>query len=316
MLRYKDFSLIKPNSHQINQISNLIIDDNGSVFHGVELNKIVENNFGTELFYFVDNPANMTCFSPIHVDSNKYGFKRYNFMPLGDIPYAGFVGKQEININNLSIGFFESIKYCGFPYAIDTIHKHQVESFGETNMVDLSLDEDEIFTKIIHSKRRNMIRKALKSGVTIKVYSNQEGFEKFWPLLESLHIKLGYKRFTFDYYNAIFQYFAKKQDAFVLLAFKEEKPISGIFIIGNKNYMHYYKGASLSQVKNEGQGELMQWEAIKLSKSLGIKYYDLCNLDKNNLPAIYKFKTGISQNIVNYPKFSKNRLGYKIFNKF
>ena len=59
----------------------------------------------------------------------------------------------------------------------------------------------------------------------------------------------------------------------------------------------------------------MQWEAIKTAKSLGSKYYDLCSLDKEKLPAIYRFKTGISQNIVRYSKYAKNNFGYKILNK-
>ena len=79
--------------------------------------------------------------------------------------------------------------------------------------------------------------------------------------------------------------------------------------------MHYYKGAGLFDVKNEGQGELLQWEAIKISKSLGTKYYDLCNLDKDNLPSIYRFKTGISNTIYKYPKLTKNKLGYKVLNR-
>jgi len=59
----------------------------------------------------------------------------------------------------------------------------------------------------------------------------------------------------------------------------------------------------------------LQWEAIKLSKSLGVKCYDLGNLQKEILPSIYKFKTGISNNVIQYPVYSKHSLGYKIVNK-
>ena len=161
-----------------------------------------------------------------------------------------------------------------------------------------------------------MIRKAIKSGINTKQYFTEDGFIEFWPILEKLHKKLGYSNYSYDYYNKIFKNYGNKKRAFFLIAYKEERPISGVFIIGNKNYMHYYKGAGLFDVKNEGQGELLQWEAIKTSKSMGIKYYDLCNLDKDKLPSIYRFKTGISNNICRYPKFTKNQLVFKMMKKF
>lgn len=316
MLRYKGYSLIKPSKIQIKRIEKVIIENIGSVFHDMALNKIVENNFKTDLFYFVDDPDHINCFSPVHILKNKYGFNRYYFSPLGDIPYAGFAGKASIDFKDLTVGFFESIKYSGFPYTNDLIHKtNGVLHNGETNMVDLALDENAIFDTIIHSKRRNMIRKAGKSGISTKCFYTEEGLRFFWPILEELHKKLGYKNYTYEYYNKILKAYSDKKQAFILMAFKEQNPISGIFVLGNQNYMHYYKGAGVFGVKNEGQGELLQWEAIKISKSLGAKYYDLCNLEKEKLPAIYRFKTGISKHIVPYYKYNKNNFGYKILSK-
>lgn len=315
MLRYKGFSLIKPNETQSEKISQIIDNFNGSIFHEVELNKIVQYNFNSDLFFLVDNPENIKCLAPVHISKNKLGLKRYLLSPMGDIPYAGFVGELRIDVKQLKVGLLESIKYTGFPYIQDTIHDDIVSEFGETNMVDLSLEEDEIFNSVIHSKRRNMIRKASKVGITIKTYFSQDGLKEFWPILEGLHKKLGYTSLTFDYYNKLFQNYVEKKQAFVSIAFKDNTPISGILVLGNKNYMHYYKGASLFGIKNEGHGELLQWEAIKTCISLGVKYYDLCNLDKEKLPAIYRFKTGISQNIIKYRKHTLNNLGYKILNK-
>lgn len=316
MLKYKDFSLIKPKGDNYQRIYGIINDCNGSIFHEIDLNKIVSDNFKSELYYFVNDPNNINCCTPIHITKDKFGIKRYNCNPLGDIPYGGFVGKGLIDLEALSIGPFESLKYLGFPYVEDIIHKANGNLIkGETNMVDLSLDEDIIFSSVIHSKRRNMIRKASKSGISTKSFFTEEGLKEFWPILDELHKKLGYTNFTYNYYNKIVKNYGSKEQAFVIMAYKNERPISGVFIIGNKNYMHYYKGAGDFGIKNEGQGELLQWEAIKLSKSIGAKYYDLCNLDKDKLPAIYRFKTGISQQIIPYNKFTKNSIGYKILNK-
>lgn len=316
MLKYKGFSLIKPNAGQRVEINLIIENQFGSVFQDVELNEIVQKHFKTELFYLVDNPNNIKNLTPVHIQKSKFGLKRYHFKPLYDIPYAGFVDESNIKFNEISVGLFESYVYCGLPATKKSNNNESSLNNGETSFIDLSLDEDDIFNGVIHSKRRNMIRKAIKSGIVIKKYTNDEGLKYFWPILDELHNKLGYSHLKEDYYKDIVNTYGPKNQAYILVAFKEGIPVSGIFILGNKNYMLYYKGSSKFGAKNEGQNELLQWEAIKICKSIGVNYYDLGNLDKQNLPHIYKFKTGISNNIVNFPIYTKSSLGYKVVNKF
>lgn len=160
-----------------------------------------------------------------------------------------------------------------------------------------------------------MIRKAVKSDISVRTFNDEQGLDELWPLLEKLHEKLGLGFLSYAYYKDVLNYYGAKNKAFILIAYKNGRPISGIFLVGNENYMHYYKGASSFEVKNEGQGELLQWEGIKLSKSLGIKYYDLCNLEKEKLPSIYRFKIGIVNNIFKYPKYGINSFGYKAVKK-
>lgn len=315
MLKYKNFTLVQPNENQCKQILNVINEFDGSVFHEVELNKIVKKHFGSEMFYFVDNPENIKNFAPVHITKDKFGIKRFHLKPLYDIPYAGFINDNQIDFDAISIGFFESLNYCGYPQFKVNKKNNSIRQFGETSMIDLALEEDYIFNNIIHSKRRNMIRKAEKSGIGVKTFFTSEGLDYFWPILRELHVKLDFTHLTYNYYKDIIDAYGLKKQAFISIAYKDNNPISGIFVFGNTNYMLYYKGASTFGVKNEGQGELLQWEAIKTLKSLKIKYYDLGNLQKELLPSIYRFKTGISNNIINYPINSKHSLGYKVINK-
>ena len=315
MLKFKEFSLIKPDEIQTEQISKVIEENNGSVFHEVGLNEIVASQFNTDLFYLVDDPNDISVLSPVHKEHLGLGLERYHLKPLYDIPYGGFVGEHDSDYYNFSIGAFESIRYVGFPYKKDFNVDSTNFRIRETAMVDLSLDEDEIFTKVINSKRRNRIRKALKEGVVVESYFSTEGLRKFWPLLKQMHDKLGYNNLSFDYYNKILNKYGYTKQSFVLVAYINYEVVSGLFFVGNKNYMHCYKAASSYEHKDEGQGELLHWEAIKLSKSLEAKYYDLCGLNKNELPEIYRFKTSISKEIFNYPVYSKNSMGFKIVNR-
>lgn len=314
MLRYKKYTLIKPDNQQRERIAKIIEDKNGSIFQEFDLNSIVQKHFNTDFYYLVDNPKRIENLSPIHVQKGRMGIKRYHFKPLYDIPYAGFIDDNNINLKEISVGLFESCAYYGLPSIKNTSSK-KAEFHGETSFIDLTLDEDQIFNEIIHSKRRNMIRKANKSGIDVRTYSNEKGLQYLWPILEELHSKLGYEHLKKEYYADIINTLGLTKKAYILVAFKEEKPLSGVIILGNKNFMTYYKGASWFGIKNEGQGELLQWEAIKLSKSNNVSFYDLGNLDRENLPSIYKFKTGISNNIVNYPVYSIHSFGYKVIKK-
>ena len=97
MLRYKNYSLVKPDNSQTERISQIIEDNGGSVFQEVRLNEIVEREFNSELFYLVDNPKAITNFSPVHIERKKFNLKRYHLKPLYDIPYAGFLDDSSIN---------------------------------------------------------------------------------------------------------------------------------------------------------------------------------------------------------------------------
>lgn len=312
MLKYKNYQLIKLTLSQEKQVYDLINKKDGSVFHEPILNKTISAYFHSELFYLVDNPESIKHASVVHLNKDHMGFKRYNLSSIADIPYSGFIGNQNVDFNKLKVSPIETLHYVGFPYQT---HKQPTYDYGETAIVDLTLDEDYIFTNVIHSKRRNMIRKAINSNFVVKSFNSLEGFDIFWPILKKLHEKLGFKQLTYKYYHDLLTPYFEKKQAFVLLALKNDVPISGIVLLGNKNYMHYYKGASLDNAPNEGQGELLQWEAIKLSKKLGVKYYDLCNINKEKLPQIYKFKTGISNNIYSYPIFTYKPFLYKVLNR-
>jgi len=314
MLKYKNFQLIKPDDVISEQINNLILKRDGSIFHETVLNQIIEKSFNSDFYYLVDNPDNIKNAAGVHITKNKLHLRRYNIKPLYDIPYAGFIGNDVIDFSLLNISCLESLNYAGFPY---TKKKDEINinHFGETAIVDLNQSLQDIFNKSINYRRRRKIREAIKAGYTIKSYFTTEGLFILWPILKELHKKLKYKKMSYDYYKEIFQYYSVKKQAFIIIAFKNHTPVSGIFIIGNVNYMHFFKGASLRNFQNEGQGELLQWEAIKISKNLGSHKYDLCNLNQRQLPELFQFKTGFSKNIFQYQKYTYNPICYKILNK-
>jgi lipid II:glycine glycyltransferase (peptidoglycan interpeptide bridge formation enzyme) len=88
-----------------------------------------------------------------------------------------------------------------------------------------------------------------------------------------------------------------------------------VVISYDKDYSIYWLGFSSENVPNLGQGELLQWEAIKRMKNYGCKYYDLCYIEKDRLPHIYRFKKGFSKNEIEVGTSNKRPISYKIINR-
>ena len=67
-----------------------------------------------------------------------------------------------------------------------------------------------------------------------------------------------------------------KNKSIVFLARKNSKPLAGVMLLANHYICHYWNGVHLNNPENEGQGELLQWEAIRWAKEKGTQFYDLC----------------------------------------
>ena len=308
MRRFKKIYLGKDND----RILSFINEHGGTVFHEPYFNQLIQKYFSTDFYYLVESVDEFGIIAPIH-SKKKIINNQLSFKALGDVPYGGFIGNEKVFEKDLKPGLFQKVEYAGMPIIKGGLHSFQ--KFGETCMVDLGLFEDDIFNNIINSKRRNMIRKALKNDVSIVKYKSLEGFNLYKPLLEGLHERLGYKHLNIDFYRELFLFYSALGQSIILLAYIDGKLCSGNLLLGNKNIIHYYKGASIANVKNMGQGELLQWEGIKWAKKNNSSYYDLCNLNKKKLPSLYKFKTGISSEIFQYPVYNNSSLSYKIFNR-
>jgi serine/alanine adding enzyme len=309
-MRFKKIHISELNNVKV---LNCINNNSGTVFHEPAFNKLVSKYFDTDLYYLIDEGMSYKFICPIHEKKENFFNKYISYKALGDIPYGGFIGDTKHLPTPVKAKLFEKIVYSSIPSK--KLHVDFNFNTGETVMVNLRLTEDEIFNQVINSKRRNMIRKAIKNEVSIKTYTTMEGFDSYRSLLEELHRRLDYTHLKIDFYKELFSEYSKKDQAAILLSFINGKLCSGNMIIGNKNYIHYYKGASATEFKNVGFGELLQWESIRWAKKNGSKFYDLCVIDKEKLPSLYRFKTGISSCIYYYDVFSESGLGFKLFQR-
>ncbi len=101
----------------------------------------------------------------------------------------------------------------------------------------------------------------------------------------------------------------------IISAIKDGRCTANVVIAFDKDYSIYWLGNNAENAPTYGQGELLQWEVIKRMKGRGCTYYDLCYIEKERLPHIYKFKSGFCKNEISIPCVTTKSLSFKIANK-
>ena len=313
-------SILELSESEKAKIDIFIEPNNGLIFHEIKFNEIVSDIFNTNLFYFIIyNENRLLAVCPLH--SIKRGILNITYSNNGgfEIPYGGWVADEKFtnyhNLwNSIPIRFNESLTlWSSFLNDIPKQLRQEGKNY-KTGIINLNYSEKEIFETVLHSKRRNMIRKAENSGITIAKYG-PEGLPIFYKLMHDLHKKTGVKELPLIYYKKVLDTFFPTGNSILMIAFRNNDPLSGIIIVGNKNVMHYWQGASSSDASNFGQGEQLQWEAIKWAKNNGTKYYDLCVIESEQLPNIAQFKMGFVREMLPFYCIIKKRFFFKVVNK-
>lgn len=284
--------------------------------HWPDWNSVVSKFYKTDFFYFCayeDDELVGLC--PVH-KVKKGLITDYNSGQFHFIPFGGWIYSKEIEIesDDLQIGGFSSFQSFCLPSLPEfgTIIKNNNGRNFKTLIIDLSKDLDLIWNNDVDSKRRNMVRKAEKNNVIID--KNPLDFASFYKIYKQASIRCNLDLLDENYFKELF-YGSKNIGFEIITAKKEDVILSNVAIVYDKSYSIYWLGNNTDDIPNLGQGELLQWEAIKRMKDRGCSYYDLCYIEKERLPHIYKFKSGFSKNEVNVSLVNTRKTPYRIMNR-
>lgn len=154
--------------------------------------------------------------------------------------------------------------------------------------------EDEIFAQF-HSKTRYNVRLATKKGVTVKEGS-KEDLKDFHKIMVETGARDGFIIRPLEYFEKMYDELAPEHMK-VLMAYYEEKPISGVIPIMYGNKTWYLYGASSNKYRNVMPNYLLQWEMIKIAIKRQDDIFDLRGVsgvvDENHPQyGLYRFKKG------------------------
>ena len=156
----------------------------------------------------------------------------------------------------------ENYKYCENSY--------DVVALGNTVSMDLS--SPEIIWSNIHSKNRNMIRKAKKNGISIYSGRYPEIYRVFREIYNGTMDKdnaEAYYYFGENFYESILN--DLPQNAQVFYGVYEGKIIAASIMLAANGYMNYHLSGSIKEYSNMAPSNLLLYEAALWGNANGCR---------------------------------------------
>lgn len=138
----------------------------------------------------------------------------------------------------------------------------------------IDTESPDLIMKNMDSKNRNMIRKAVKNGVTIERKAISD-YAEFLSMYNETMLKDNaddYYIFKKDYFDS---QIALENNACIFYAIKDSKPIAGAIMYYNEKYMHYHLAGTHTEYRKFSPSNLMLYEAACWASERGIKQLHL-----------------------------------------
>lgn len=310
-------------STDITMINALLETNLCTVFHEINFNRIVSEVFGTEFSYNLayNGDGRLIALCPLHSTRDGFLTKTYSNPASYDVRYGGWVfNKNEIALPDLmarlDLSFNESLTYWSVPQIESNDYRYLKNSKEfQTGIIDLSFSLDDILYKYVSRKRREAIRSASRKGVVV-VHLDSSNLDIFIEQCSYLKTSIGGSSFPREYFVKLLEHYKNKNQICMLASKIENVYLATGVIIGNRKMTHLWIAGKPKEVSiSVPRQDLLVWEAIKWSKGIGSRYFDLCVIESVRLPSIAKFKFGFSKQIVPFYLYSKRNFGYRILSR-
>lgn len=144
-----------------------------------------------------------------------------------------------------------------------------------TFLIDLTQPEETLWNNL-HSKHRNVIRNAVKKGV--RVVSGLEHLDTAYNMVEETFKRSSMPFMSRDAFTRMVQSLGEQVRVFVA---DYQGTIQGAAVIPFSDFRAYYVYGGTNAEPLTGASNMLQWEAIKYFRGLGVKSYDFCGVRIN-----------------------------------
>ncbi len=203
----------------------------------------------------------------------------------------GVPGTEDAQDNPAGLAFRQNLERRGWVFSDDQIQ------FRNTVMIDLTRGEDEILAAMKQKTRYN-IRLAERKGV--RVHAGQEcDLPSLYAMYAATAVRDDFVIRHEGYYLKLWGDFMRAGMAVPLIAEVDGQAVAGLILFHFAGVSRYMFGMSLELARELMPNYLLQWEAIRMSKALGCRAYDMWGApdvfdESDSLWGVYRFKEGFN----------------------
>ncbi len=152
------------------------------------------------------------------------------------------------------------------PEIFETRYLHQTVFIDTTS--------PELIIANMDSKNRNMVRKAIKNGVSIEVHPIDD-YRDFIPIYEETMNKDGADKYYYFSEDYFIEQKGLKDNACFFYAKYEGKPIAAAIMYYNDKYMHYHLAGTHTEYRKFSPSNLLLFQAACWASEKGIEKFHL-----------------------------------------
>ena len=218
--------------------------------------------------------------------------------------YNAFVLKIEPDIKSDDTEFRKIVTDLGYKIKDDA--KNFNEEIQPRYVFKLDIKdktEDEIFENF-HQKTRYNVRLAAKKGVVIRE-GTREDLKSFHDIMVVTGKRDNFIIRSLSYFEKMYDELVPNGHMKLMIAFYEDKPVSGIIDIIYGNKVWYLYGASSNEHRNLMPNYLLQWEMIKYAIENKKEVYDFRGVsgvvdETHPQYGLYRFKKGFGAEFIEF----------------
>ena len=158
-----------------------------------------------------------------------------------------------------------------------------------THLPDISDSLDSTVMDLIHSKTRNIIRKAVKSGVSVRYSSSTTDLKILADFHKENMNSINVLSKDWSFFQLVTQIFDHDTDYRLYMAELDGKIIAGLLLFYINQTVEYYIPAVNVEYRNLQANSLLIYEAMKDAIQRGFKYYSFGGTQRSN-KGVYNFK--------------------------
>jgi Acetyltransferase (GNAT) domain len=180
-----------------------------------------------------------------------------------------------------------------------------------THVLDLRPGFETVWTDAFTSKNRNMVRKAEKRGLRVARETSQERADDYYDIYAAASQRWGYD--APPYPRALFRELVACGHAELWLAYDDDGPVSGAFLLDGSDDLLYWSGATVPGKQALAPSNALLSEAIKAACERDVSYLDFGA--SQGLPGVEKFKRSFGAQARDYRVVERRSLSYRVLER-